>query len=316
MAKKLAPAPAQTLDIVEKTPPAIAAVEAQARAAGEFATAEQVHGWIRMGMMAGQMRAATVSEAVSQRMIAESYRRAAESRDYVGMPCINADGVCGNVSTLEEFCQAFLGKTARRCRQIAENYDLIGAELFESAERIGFGQRDYNALKALPADDQAVVKTAIAEGGDHAAVVGILTDLVGRLAEEKAALKADILAKDERAGERERKIETLGKQVRQARDQRDRATPEEAVEAARRMAGAVAIQCKSDITAHGADIDSLRSRFAALRELAEAAGDATTHDTYMGGLLGELLTDIRVLRDELNLPIVNDHGDPAWLQGV
>ena len=53
--------------------------------------------------------------------------------------------------SLEEFCEVKLGKSYRRMRQLAADRNLIGHEAFEQAERLGLHQRDYNAIKALPA---------------------------------------------------------------------------------------------------------------------------------------------------------------------
>lgn len=45
--------------------------------------------------------------------------------------------------------------------QLADNLNLLGPELYEQAEKIGFKARDYQALKALPSDEQEIVKQAL-----------------------------------------------------------------------------------------------------------------------------------------------------------
>ena len=191
--KKLSPAaPSTGIQIVEKTPPAEAAKEIAARDSGAFASRQQIMRWLKSTLHMGEVRAATVAAKVSDRIIAESYVKAVESEGYIGLPYDKPDGTAATCRTLDEFCSVFLGKSARRCRELALNLETLGAELYDAAQAIGLGQRDHNALKALPADDQEVVKAAIAEGGDKDAVVGMLTALVERQAAEKAALTKDL----------------------------------------------------------------------------------------------------------------------------
>lgn len=132
--------------------------------------------------------------------------------------------------------------------------------------------------------------------------------------------RADIEAKDDRAAKRERDIETLQKQVRQLKGHRAKAAPDELVTELRSLASAAALQVRADIGATGEDVDSLQERFGALREQALAAGDAEgrgdEHDAFMAGLIGELLGELRRVRDAFGLPIINDHGAPSWQQGV
>jgi hypothetical protein len=51
---------------------------------------------------------------------------------------------------LDEFCRAYLGKSYNRCLELSQNLNLLGEELYESTQKIGFRARDYAALRALP----------------------------------------------------------------------------------------------------------------------------------------------------------------------
>lgn len=128
--------------------------------------------------------------------------------------------------------------------------------------------------------------------------------------------RADIDAKDDRAAKRERDIERLQKQLRQAKLERQRAEPDGTFAQLRDRTSAAALQARADIGAQGEDVDSLYERFAELREAAinasGAEGDGTEQDQFMAGLVGELLGDLRRVRDAFGLPIVNDHGAPDW----
>lgn len=172
-------------------------------------------------------------------------------------------------------------------------------------------------LLSLPEDQFA----ELAEEGETNGLA--LDDLEGMTrAELRAAVRdarADIEAKDERAAKREREIERLQKQVRQARRDRERATPDETAEQLQLRTNATMLQLRADLFARGEDADSLYQRFTDLRAHALAVGDEATgvgdqFNSYMAGLLGDLLQDIRVLRSEFGLAQVNDE-PPAWMKG-
>ncbi len=129
--------------------------------------------------------------------------------------------------------------------------------------------------------------------------------------------RADIEAKDSRSQDRERRIERLEKELRKARGERARATPDQVSTKLRDRVQIAAQQLRCDIVARsdGDDVSSLSQAIHELRAHAAEQGDASAHDVYLGGLIGELLTELRVLRDQHCLPIVRDHGDPAWMTG-
>ena len=127
--------------------------------------------------------------------------------------------------------------------------------------------------------------------------------------------RGDIEAKDTRAANQEREIESLRKQLSKARLEANRATPDETAAKLREKCHAAAFQCRADISYMGTDADSLFNRFTQLRVHAEDQGNLTAHDAYLGGLIGEVLAELRVLRDQLGLPIVGDYGDPTWSTG-
>ncbi len=120
---------------------------------------------------------------------------------------------------LEEFCRVKLGKSYRRLQELSQNLNMLGSDLYESAEKIGFRAKDYRALKALPAEEQEVVKQALASE-DKDEVLGILEDMVARhVAEKKAAkkekegLQADLAARDKLLGDRSAKLEKTEKEL-------------------------------------------------------------------------------------------------------
>jgi hypothetical protein len=122
--------------------------------------------------------------------IAQTFIGVRESKKYKGLPYKDADGNLRHVEDFDEFCREFFGKSYTRCYELSKNLHLLGPELYESAERIGFKARDYAALKALPEAEQEIVKTALA-ADDKAQVVEILQDLAARHQSERAAAKKE-----------------------------------------------------------------------------------------------------------------------------
>jgi hypothetical protein len=109
----------------------------------------------------GRIETALFYETVSQKLIAETAIKFQKNKKYKGLPFFDENKNVKHVSTFDEFCELAFKKTSRRVRQIMDNYNLLGVDLYEQAEKLGFQQRDYAALKALPEDDQKLLKAAM-----------------------------------------------------------------------------------------------------------------------------------------------------------
>ncbi len=161
----------------------------------------------------GRIDAATFYETVSGCVIAQTFQKIKKNKRYMGLPYIDKDGKAKHVSSLEEFCEVKLGKSYKRCHELAQSLHLLGPALYESAERIGFRAKDYRALKALPEADQEVVRQAL-EAEDKGQVLDILQDLAERHAAEREAakkeseeLKADLAARDKLLADKTRRLD-------------------------------------------------------------------------------------------------------------
>lgn len=97
-----------------------------------------------------------------------------------------------NFESLQEFCVVKLGRSYQRFQELAANRTLIGQEAFEQAERIGLRQVDYNAIKALPAPDQELVRRAVEESKSRDEVLDLLQELAARHGQEKQALTKQV----------------------------------------------------------------------------------------------------------------------------
>ncbi len=219
--------------------------------------------------------------------------------------------------TWDEFCE-LLGSSRRKIDEDIQNLKALGEEALESMSRMGIGYRELRQYRRLPAEAQTALIEA-AKDGDKEGLLDLAEELIARQQREKAALtaeledvRADNAAKDARAQTREREIERLGRDLASARGERDRATPTEAAERLRTQLGAAGYQARLDIGARGADADSVYNRIRMLLELpADDAGGAAANAEYAAGVIGEIFTALRVVRDEFELPIVNDHGAPG-----
>lgn len=298
--KKVAPAePATDMQIVERTPPEMAAQEIAAREAGELVSIDQAMGWMQLSDSLASIQGLQFVATVADRAIAETYVKVKKSKAYVGIPYRDQNGNVRLLQTLDEFCRTRLGKSYRRCEELATNLELLGGELYDAAQKMGLGQRDYNALKVLPADDQEVIRQAIAEGGDRDAVVGMLTQLVERQAVEKTELKADLVAKDEVAAKKSARITKLEEDLAKARRQARKATPDETLATLRSRLTEVAVGIEAEINASG-DVGSLRRWVGEVMELANA------HDLdvmpMLAGSIAQIERVLWCLRDEFGIP--------------
>ena len=94
--------------------------------------------------------------------------------------------------SLDDFCEVKLGKSYKRLRELTLNRNTLGQEAFEQAERLGLHQRDYNAIKALPAPDQELVRRAVDEATTREQVLDVLHDLAARTVQREAALQGEL----------------------------------------------------------------------------------------------------------------------------
>lgn len=95
----------------------------------------------------GRIETAQFYATVAEKVIAETAISLKEGKKYKGLPYQDENGNTRHVATFDEFCEAFLGKSARRIQELMQNYNVLGPALYEQAEKLGLRQRDYNAIK-------------------------------------------------------------------------------------------------------------------------------------------------------------------------
>lgn len=192
-----------------------AVIEADSNAMTEVGLHERLQdSSLEVGKIVGRIESALFLTSVSEKVIAESFLQLRDGKKYKDLLISGADGNLTNVSDLEEACELLFGKTYRTCLRIAQKYESLGPELFESAERLGLRRKDYQALQALPSDDQALIKTTIAEATDRDSV----TDLIGELTERHAKKLAE---KDKAIAELSKQVEVKERRVKALGEERD-----------------------------------------------------------------------------------------------
>jgi len=167
----------------------------------------------------GRIEATEFYRKISDVVAAQTFAEIRVGKKYKGLPYRDKDGITRRVGDFEEFCRVFLGKSYNRCLELSQNLHTLGPDLYESAERIGFKARDYQALKALPESEQEIVKTALAAESKEQ-VLDILQDLAARHQSERAAakkqtedLKADLDARDKVLADKGERLDKISMEL-------------------------------------------------------------------------------------------------------
>ncbi|KAB2905584.1 MAG: hypothetical protein F9K35_01535 [Burkholderiaceae bacterium] len=216
-----------------------------------------------------------------------------------------------NFQSLDEFCQVKLGKSYKRLQQMAGNQAAIGQDAFEQAERLGLHQRDYNAIKALPAPDQELVRRAVEEATTREQVLDVLHDLAARTAQREAALQTELQDARDQAEELAASKKVVEGTVADLRKQ------------ARRLAQATPDEVAADL--RGQVLEVVKTIEADLRgPLADGLEQLMTHGEETGhgqlawvkGQLEAVLDRLKTVAGRVGVELVADSGKPAWLAGA
>lgn len=202
--------------------------------------------------------------------------------------------------SLNEFCEVKLGKSYKRLQAITTNRNAIGEQAFEQAEKLGLRQVDYNAIKALPAPEQELVRRAVEESNTRDEVLDVLQELAARHAKakeaadkENAELRDTLDSKDQLIAAKSQTIQELQDKVDVIKVTNPHDRLNELFADASKVAGDIQARIKGD----------LRQAFEVLQA---QEGDSTVH---MAGLVGQLIVELGDLREEYSLPDVSNAAD-------
>jgi hypothetical protein len=260
----------------------------------------------------GRIEAASFFTTVGDKLIAETALQIREGKKYKGLPYTDADGNLRHVGDFPEFCRNFMGKSYSRVMELISNYNSLGSDLYEKAELLGFRQRDYNALKALPVDDRQLIALAIEEENLDKAL-DLMQEMAAKHLREKEAaqkqqeeLKAALDTKDLVIAKKDQKINQLDTQQAELEIKKRLmalAPPEDLALEARNAVQRTAEQIKASI------MTTLRG---VLKHLIEDAPGQ--HKEFASACLIEIGRELAILRGDFNLPdTVSESLTPEWL---
>lgn len=261
----------------------------------------------------GGVETALFLSACADKVIVEQFAKLKKNKAYRAVEFRDADGNLRRCADLEEFCERYFGSSYRSVKELHDNYHLIGPALYESAEKIGLKRDDYRTLKALPADDQAVIRQAMAEDADRGTVIDLLQEMAARHASEKAALTAEATeaketaeARDQVVKAKESKITQLEEANHKLKHRIAKATPDQVGEQLRDEVSQFAFGAEAQI------LGNLRAGFQALADHADEHG--LTHENFMSGCLAQIEAALLTVRAEFGVKATPDAEDrPGWV---
>jgi len=162
-------------------------------------------------MQVGRMQGLRFMAQIADTATAQIFSEVRSSRAHIGVPYHDAEGFLHHTQDMDEFCKVFLGRSYRRCAELADQVHLLGPELYETAQEVGFRSRDYRALKALPADDQSAVRAALEESKDTA--LEVLSSLLARHTQAREAAERGRVAAESAAAETRKDYEAATAQI-------------------------------------------------------------------------------------------------------
>lgn len=264
-------------------------------------------------LAAGRLQMATFFQTVGEKAIVETYLELKNNKAYKDLPYIDQEGNSRRVGTLEEFCRVFLGKSGERCRELAQNYQLIGEDLYSKAEQIGFRQRDYRAIKALPEDDQRAVREAIESEADRDQLLELIEDLNARHAareqeqRDKIADQAEQLdAREQVLGKKTERVTQLEEELEATKRRVAKAQPDEVVAELRQAIGERGFHAASTVRG------DLRLAIEQLVDK-DVLGE---HEPYLAGVLADIERAVIEVREQLGIsaaPEAIDSDAMAWV---
>ncbi len=257
---------------------------------------------LELGKIVGRIEAADFYETVSLSIRLAAFNMAKKSKAYKNL---TNPKTRNHFVNLEEFCQAHLQRSIRRMEQIASNHDTVGGDLFEKSEQLGLRQKDYDAIKALPSDDQVLIKRAMEDTNSREELIDLLQEMAVRNQKIQESMTQQLQSKDEVLLSKQKlvdyqadQIDTLSAKARFVLT----ASPSEKLDGIR-----------TELLAHAAGIEGalagkLAPAFTALKEhLAEHGGEC---DAYLSSALGQIERAVREIRESFGLLRAEDVA--AW----
>jgi hypothetical protein len=260
----------------------------------------------------GRIEASMFFSKIGNISAAQFAQQVRDGKKYKGLPYDDENGNRKYISTFDEFCDQFLGKTGRYVRDLIKNLHALGPDLYESAERIGFRAKDYRALNALPAEEQAVVKQAL-ESESRDEVLDILQDLAARHQAEKEAAKQERESLQADLDARDKVLETKAQRLDKAETElaRLKSLPKNADTELRLEIEAEAVKTLN--ARHIEALAAFKQFLAQVEAITETPGISTHTAGYSMQIAQVLCEDIGAALADQGIPVdFEEIVSPAW----
>lgn len=161
---------------------------------------------LEVGKLVGRVESMLFLRTCGDRVIAETFRQLKDGRKYKDLVIDDGAGNIRPCGDLKEACEHFFGKSYTACAEILQNYEMLGAELYDKALQLGLQRNDYRAIRALPDDDQALIETTLADSSSREAVADLIETLTERHAKKLADAQKKVTEAQEDAEAKDRII--------------------------------------------------------------------------------------------------------------
>ena len=244
----------------------------------------------------GRIEAMSFIATVADSAALSIYENLKKSKAYLSVR--NPEVATGrNFESLDEFCRVKLGRGYRRMQELLENKNTVGLAAFEQAGRIGIQQRDFNAIKALPAPDQELVRRALEDSSSREEVLELMQELASNAAATQQELAAEV---ENQKGEVVAWEETAAKNSARADKAEAKLKLIKAQKPAERW---LMLQKEATVLMNDA-LGCIRGQLrAALKAIDEHAKEVPEEncELFMAGLVGQVQRDVNALREEFAL---------------
>lgn len=216
-----------------------------------------------------------------------------KSKSYKHLPIKFPDGTVRPADNVQEFCKVFFGTSYSVLAESRQAIEVLGSESYEIAKSLGLKRTQLRLLINLPEDTRSAVEEAM-QAGDKSEVVTLIQSLANQLDESKAKqeeLRAEITAKEGVLRTRNERIDRLEEKLERIKI----LPPDEVLEGLHQEATTQLNNTLCYLRGH------FRQAILAIVEHNGAKGGDSA--AFVAGLVGNLQSELTILRDEL---LIND----------
>jgi chromosome segregation ATPase len=141
---------------------------------------------LEVGDIRGQVKTALFMRSIADRIVAQAFINLKEGKKYKDLQIKAPSGEVRQIADLQEACELLFDKSYRTCAELAQNLELLGADLYDKAEQLKLTTKDYRAIRALPTDDQALIESSLNGATDREAIAELIEELTERHAKKLA----------------------------------------------------------------------------------------------------------------------------------